>query len=174
MADGWEDILDTRRDSGAIFCVLALVVFGIDLEKCFIGGQLVLRALLQVDISELKRPLRPSSGADRRTAVDSVNPSVQSVRLRAWTGRTAVHRGCPGRTGVLASVQTDDRDGRAGPTGASRYGMCLVTAGVCHLFYDIRRLQGPGVNPKTAVFMKDGRRALPSLSTLPGTLGNTE
>jgi len=50
----------------------------------------------------------------------SVNPSVQSVRLRVRTGRTAYQKGRPGRTGILASVRKTARDGRAGTAGVSQ------------------------------------------------------
>jgi len=45
-----------------------------------------------------------------------VNPSVQSVRLQAWTGRTVVAQGRPGRTGDMVSVQRSALDGLAGTT----------------------------------------------------------
>ena len=51
--------------------------------------------------------------------MDTVNPSVQSVRLRVRTRRTAYLKGRPGRTGLLASVRKTARDGRAGTTGVS-------------------------------------------------------
>jgi len=58
-----------------------------------------------------------------------VFPSVQSVRLRGRTGRTAVQylKGRPGRTGILASIQTTARDGLAGTTGASGGAIFRVT-----------------------------------------------
>jgi len=47
----------------------------------------------------------------------AVNPSVQSVRLWGWTGRT----------GILASVRRTARDGLAGTTGVSGCGRCCAT-----------------------------------------------
>jgi len=41
----------------------------------------------------------------------SVNPSVQSVRLSLWTGRTPDLDGYPGRTAVVASVLMVALDG---------------------------------------------------------------
>jgi len=49
-----------------------------------------------------------------------VNPSVQSVRLRVRTGRTAYLQGRLGRTGILGSIRKTARDGRAGTAGVSQ------------------------------------------------------
>jgi len=56
----------------------------------------------------------------------SVNPIVESVHLRVWTGRTAHLKGRPRRTGILASVRETYRGGPAGTVGVSGCGICCV------------------------------------------------
>ena len=69
---------------------------------------------------KLKQKVAHRTGCRGTSVFKAVNPSVQSVRLRVRTGRTAYLKGRPGRTGILASVRKTARDGRAGTAGVSQ------------------------------------------------------
>ncbi|RPA92393.1 hypothetical protein L873DRAFT_197068 [Choiromyces venosus 120613-1] len=80
------------------------------------------------------RPSRPFPGTDGRAL-----PVSQDMECAGFLPVTA------GDCGAL-QLTAGPCSRRPGPTGDGR--ALQVTAGVCHLFYHIRRLQGPRVNPQ--------------------------
>ncbi|RPA92038.1 hypothetical protein L873DRAFT_245965 [Choiromyces venosus 120613-1] len=82
-------------------------------------------------------------------------------------------RPIPGTDGRALPVSQYMECARFLPVTAGDCEALQVTAGVCHLFYHIRRLQGPGVNPQDGRLYERWTRALPSLSTLPGMPATT-
>ena len=75
------------------------------------------------DRTRISRAARNGCGA----VLEPVNPSVQSVRLLARTGRTAVPGRAPGTDRYLGAVRITARDGRAGPADVAGGAIFRVT-----------------------------------------------